>query len=186
MWVYVCVSECVPASLHLCVYVCICVCVYMCMHVCINLCARVCVWTRMFGHPCLYHTSCEIAIGNRELSIRTYSGNQKQSWPRLSAIRVTANTIFGRLMLVPGPRGSAKLLPCLPCPLSPSDANKKSWRGIPGPLSFWDPAQKSGPNKKPWMRFWLLPSRMSCVLLWPSLLLLLLLCCILLLLVDLS
>ena len=35
------------------------------------------------------------------------------------------------------------------------------------------------------MRFWLLPSRMSCVLLCPSLLLLLLLCCILLLLVDL-
>jgi len=36
-----------------------------------------------------------------------------------------------------------------------------------------------------WMRFWLLPSRVSCVLLCPSLLLLLLLCCILLLLVDL-
>jgi len=36
-----------------------------------------------------------------------------------------------------------------------------------------------------WMRFWLLPSRMSCVLLCPSLLLLLRLCCILLLLVDL-
>ena len=36
------------------------------------------------------------------------------------------------------------------------------------------------------MRFWLLPSRMSCVLLCPSLLLLLLLRCILLLLVDLS
>jgi len=35
------------------------------------------------------------------------------------------------------------------------------------------------------MRFWLLPSRVSCVLLRPSLLLLLLLCCILLLLVDL-
>ena len=35
-------------------------------------------------------------------------------------------------------------------------------------------------------RFWLLPSRVSCVLLCPSLLLLLLLCCILLLLVDLS
>ena len=34
--------------------------------------------------------------------------------------------------------------------------------------------------------FWLLPSRVSCVLLCPSLLLLLLLCCILLLLVDLS
>ena len=38
----------------------------------------------------------------------------------------------------------------------------------------------------PRMRFWLLPSRVSCVLLCPSLLLLLLLCCILLLLVDLS
>jgi hypothetical protein len=37
-----------------------------------------------------------------------------------------------------------------------------------------------------WMRFWLLPSRVSCVLLCPSLLLLLHLCCILLLLVDLS
>ena len=37
-----------------------------------------------------------------------------------------------------------------------------------------------------WMRFWLLPSRVSCVLLYPSLLLLLLLCCILLLLVDLT
>jgi len=37
-----------------------------------------------------------------------------------------------------------------------------------------------------WMRFWLLPSRVSCVLLCPSLLLLLLLYCILLLLVDLS
>ena len=37
-----------------------------------------------------------------------------------------------------------------------------------------------------WMRFWLLPSRVSCVLLCPCLLLLLLLCCILLLLVDLS
>jgi len=36
-----------------------------------------------------------------------------------------------------------------------------------------------------WMRFWLLPSCVSCVLLCPSLLLLLLLCCILLLLVDL-
>jgi len=36
------------------------------------------------------------------------------------------------------------------------------------------------------MRFWLLPSRVSCVLLCLSLLLLLLLCCILLLLVDLS
>jgi len=35
------------------------------------------------------------------------------------------------------------------------------------------------------MRFWLLPLRVSCVLLCPSLLLLLLLCCILLLLVDL-
>jgi len=35
-------------------------------------------------------------------------------------------------------------------------------------------------------RFWLLPSRVSCVLLCPSLLLLLLLCFILLLLVDLS
>ena len=37
-----------------------------------------------------------------------------------------------------------------------------------------------------WMRFWLLPSRVSCVLLCPFLLLLLHLCCILLLLVDLS
>jgi len=37
-----------------------------------------------------------------------------------------------------------------------------------------------------WMRFCLLPSRVSCVLLCPSLLLLLHLCCILLLLVDLS
>jgi len=37
-----------------------------------------------------------------------------------------------------------------------------------------------------WMRFWLLPSHVSCVLLCPSLLLLLHLCCILLLLVDLS
>ena len=37
-----------------------------------------------------------------------------------------------------------------------------------------------------WMRFWLLTSRVSCVLLCPSLLLLLVLCCILLLLVDLS
>jgi len=37
-----------------------------------------------------------------------------------------------------------------------------------------------------WMRFWLLPSRVSCMLLCPSLLLLLLLYCILLLLVDLS
>ena len=37
-----------------------------------------------------------------------------------------------------------------------------------------------------WMRFWLLPSCVSCVLLCPSLLLFLLLCCILLLLVDLS
>ena len=37
-----------------------------------------------------------------------------------------------------------------------------------------------------WMRFWLVPSRVSCVLLCPSLLLLLLLCCILVLLVDLS
>jgi len=36
------------------------------------------------------------------------------------------------------------------------------------------------------MRFWLLPSRVSCVLLFPSLLLLVLLYCILLLLVDLS
>jgi len=35
------------------------------------------------------------------------------------------------------------------------------------------------------MRFWLLPSRVSCVLLCPSLLLLLHRCCILLLLVDL-
>ena len=37
-----------------------------------------------------------------------------------------------------------------------------------------------------WMHFWLLPSRVSCMLLCASLLLLLLLCCILLLLVDLS
>ena len=37
-----------------------------------------------------------------------------------------------------------------------------------------------------WMRFGLLPSRVLCVLLCPSLLLLLHLCCILLLLVDLS
>jgi len=36
-----------------------------------------------------------------------------------------------------------------------------------------------------WMRFWLLPLRVSCVLLCPSVLLLLHLCCILLLLVDL-
>ena len=36
----------------------------------------------------------------------------------------------------------------------------------------------------PRMRFWLLPSRVSCVLLCPSLLLLLLLCCIPLLLVE--
>ena len=36
-----------------------------------------------------------------------------------------------------------------------------------------------------WMRFWLLPSRVSCVLLCTSLLLLLLLCCIVLLLVNL-
>ena len=36
-----------------------------------------------------------------------------------------------------------------------------------------------------WMRFWLLPSRVSCVLLCPSLLLLLHLCSILLLLLDL-
>ena len=35
-----------------------------------------------------------------------------------------------------------------------------------------------------WMRFWLLPSRVSCVLQCPSLLLLLHMCCILLLLVD--
>ena len=35
---------------------------------------------------------------------------------------MTANTTFGRLMLVPGPRGFAKLLPCLPRPSSPSAA----------------------------------------------------------------
>ena len=37
-----------------------------------------------------------------------------------------------------------------------------------------------------WMHFWLMPSRVSCVLPGPTLLLLLLLYCILLLLVDLS
>jgi len=45
------------------------------------------------------------------------------------------------------------------------------WEGVPLMLATW-------------IRFWLLPSRVSCVLLCPSLLLLLHLCCIPLLLVD--
>jgi len=49
-----------------------------------------------------------------------------------------------------------------------------------------DPRDCSGQLPTYLKRFWLLPSRVSCMLLCPSLLLLLLLCCILLLLVDLS